>query len=74
MPLKTYPIPGTNAERILTVISLNPGISVTGIVNKLRMNPSPTRACLKALLEHGLITDEQDANQHHHYTAKNPTL
>jgi predicted transcriptional regulator len=71
---KTYPRPGTNAEHILDAIKDNPGVSATGIINRLGLNPSPARACIKALLEHGLITDEVDDNGHHHYTAKPPKL
>lgn len=71
---KTYPRPGTNAERILHYIRINPGASVTKIWNALRMNPSPTRTCITALLEHGLIEDQPDASGHHHFVVKDTVL
>ncbi len=67
MPTKTYPIAGTNADRILQTITEKPGISVTGLVNALGMNPSPTRQCIKALLEHGMIEDRPDPQAHHYF-------
>lgn len=71
MATRRYPMPGTNADRILAVITVQPGISVSGLVNALKMNPSPTRVCLKALTKHGLIEDRPDNNGHHHYHVAN---
>lgn len=67
---KPYPYPGTNAERILTLITVNPGISVSGIATELEMNPSPTRGCIKALIKYGLIEDQPDAHGHHYHAKK----
>lgn len=70
MPRDEYPKPGTNADEILKLIQSTPGISVSGIVKTLKMNPSPVRACLKALENHGNIQDHLDESGHHHYTTR----
>ena len=63
-----YPLPGTNAERVLNFIALNPDTTTNKIIEKLAMNPTVARKCLKSLLEHSKIKDMPDENQHHHYT------
>lgn len=70
MPRDDYPKPGTNADTIVKHIRENPGVSVSGIVKALVMNPSPVRACLKALEKHGMIQDHPDKDGNHHYTTR----
>lgn len=70
MATKTYPIPGTNADKILKLIAEQPGISVTSIINQLELNPSPGRECIKALLEYEAIEDRPEPNGYHHYYVK----
>lgn len=74
MPLKTYPVPGTMAENVLAHIRANPQVSVNGIVKALSLNPSPARACLKALMDRKLITDDPTEDGHHRYTAADVKL
>jgi predicted transcriptional regulator len=72
MPTATtgrYPLPGTNAERVLNFIIDNPETTTNKIIEKLAMNPTVARKCLKSLIEHSKIKDAPDENQHHHYTA-----
>ncbi len=71
---KTYPMPGTHAERILNLIVANPGITANGIITALSMNASPARKCLTALQSRGLIVDQPDGEGNHHYSAKVPAL
>lgn len=73
MATSTYPIPGTNTDRILDCIKQNPGISVSGIVKGTGLNPSPVRTYIKNLLARDLIEDAVD-EQGHHYTAKGHRL
>lgn len=65
--LRTYPQPGTMAERILGYIRVNPGASPSGIHRKLVLNPSPARDCIRKLLDKGLIEDRQEGSVHHYY-------
>lgn len=71
MPTTTlrYPLPGTNAERVLNYIIANPGVSTNKIIEKLSMNPTVARKCVKSLLEHSKIKDNPTEAGHHSYTA-----
>lgn len=71
MPMTTtrYPLPGTNAERVLEYVLANPETTTNQIIEKLAMNPTVARKCLKSLIDHSKIRDEPDENGHHHYTA-----
>jgi len=63
------PLPGTMARRILDHIQANPGVSTSGIIRKLDLNPTPARACIRTLLRHGLVEDSPNDDGHHAYTA-----
>jgi len=69
-----YPRPGTHAETILKYVQSNDRTTTNGIISGLKMNPSIVRKCLGVLVERGMLLDEPDENQHHHYTAKTPVL
>lgn len=73
METRTYPQPGTHAERILDFVQANPGATVNRIYRALELNPSPTRDYLKTLVKKGLIEDRPDGEVHH-YHAKDPVL
>ncbi len=72
--LKTYPMPGSNAERILNYIQANPGASTNKGITGLEMNPSVVRKCLTNLMTKGLLEDRPSQDGIHHYSAKAPTL
>jgi predicted transcriptional regulator len=55
------------ADVILTHIKQNPGVSVSGIHRKLRLNPSPARTCIQKLVERGLIQDKGDEGGHAYF-------
>ncbi len=67
---KRYPVPGTNAERILHFIISNPGTTTNGVITAMKMNASPVRKCLVALEAKGLIEDQPDEDGNHHYSVK----
>lgn len=72
MPTATtgrYPLPGTNAERVLNFVVSNPGVSTNKIIEQLRMNPTVARKCIKSLMEHSKIKDEPTEAGYHSYTA-----
>jgi DNA-binding IclR family transcriptional regulator len=69
-----YPLPGSNAERILEFIQQNPKATKNQIIRKLRMNPSVVRDILATLEEREFISDNRDERGHHHYSAKAPVL
>lgn len=66
----TYPVPGSNAARILKYIQDHPETTTNGIITGMKLNPSVVRKCLGVLEEKGRIEDTRDAENHHHYTAK----
>ena len=68
MAVDTYPQPGSNAELVLQHIAGNPGVSVNGIIKALRLNPATVRKCLGPLVEKGLVLDQIDERQHHHFS------
>lgn len=68
--VKTYPIAGTHADRVLAFVRSKPGVTTNGVIEGLKLNPALARKCLANLLEHEAILDEPDENGHHHYTAR----
>lgn len=67
---KIYPLPETNASRVLVFIRENPGTSTNNVITGLRMNPTVVRKCIANLLEHNKISDKVNDQGHHSYTVK----
>lgn len=67
--ITTYPVPGTNAEKILEFVQANPTTTRYGIISKLEMNPGVVKKAMVGLIDAGLVKDVPDAQGHHHYTS-----
>lgn len=67
---RIYPLPGTNAHRVLRCVQENPGISTNGVIVKLGLNPTVARKCLHGLLNNGKISDVLNSGGHHSYTVR----
>jgi DNA-binding IclR family transcriptional regulator len=72
--MASYPLPGTNAERILNFVQENPGTTRNRIIEKLDMNPSVVKGAITTLTLKGLVLDKPDERSHHHYHARGPKL
>lgn len=69
-PTLTYPRAGTNAERILDHVRENPGVSRNSIISTLELNPSVVKKTIKALMDHGLVSDDPDERGFHRYKVR----
>lgn len=72
--MTTYPVPGTNAERVLKFVIENPGTPTNNVITKLALNPSVARKCLAALQKRNRILDLPNEAGHHCWTAKGRAL
>lgn len=68
MPKTQYPLPGTNAERVLAHLVANPGSSTNSIISALGMNPTVARKCITSLLQHSRIKDTAESENQHEWT------
>lgn len=66
----TYPQPGSNAERVLNHLLVNPGLSTNALITTLGMNPTVVRKCLRGLESHEKIRDRPDGNGNHRWSPK----